>query len=118
VITGKLNTLFLGDLEIYLVELSLKGPDFGDPLETAKVLVPFVTAGAAAPNDLRDLLGRVLGKDLEMFPDEYNVPLQVMMQNLKPAIPGLPIAMQKAAGGDLINLLKDLRDVLEEMQGS
>lgn len=117
VITGKLNTLFLSDLDIFYVQLSLKGPNFGDPLETAKVLVPFVTAGAAAPNDLRDLLGQVLNKDLEMFPEEYNVPLQMLMRNTPaPAPAALPIAMQKSSNSDLINILKDLRDVLEEMQ--
>lgn len=114
-IVGKLNTLFLSDLEIFSVKLSLKGPDIGDPLETANAIAPFVTAGAAAPNDLRDLLGKILGKDLEMLPDEYNVPLQVMMQNMQPASP-FSIALQKSSGTDLLNILKDLRDVLEEMQ--
>lgn len=56
-ITGKLNTLFLADLDIFQVEISLKSPNFGDPLETAKALSPLVTAGTAVPNDLWDLLG-------------------------------------------------------------
>lgn len=115
-ITGKLNTLFLNDLDIFMVMLSLKGPNFGDPLETAKVLTPFINAGAAAPNDLRDLLGQVLGKDLEMFSEEYNVPLQVLMRNNTPAQPTLPAALQKSSNTDLVNILKDLRDVLEEMK--
>ncbi|AGK52023.1 phage portal protein [Bacillus sp. 1NLA3E] len=113
-IAGKLNTLFLGDLDIFNVMLTLNGPNFGDPLDTAKVLTPFINAGSAAPNDLRDLLGQVLGKDLEMFPEEYNVPLQ-MMRNV-PAQPLLPIMMRKSANSDLVNILKDLRDVIEEMQ--
>ncbi|MFD0825842.1 phage portal protein [Neobacillus sp. M.A.Huq-85] len=108
-ITGKLNTLFLSDLDIYNVLLSLKGPDFGDPIETAKALIPFVNAGATAPNDLRDLLGRLLGKDLEAFPDEYNLPMP------KQAAPA-QTQLQKSTGNDLVNLLKDLRDVLEEIQ--
>jgi PBSX family phage portal protein len=112
-ISGKLNTLFLNELEIYFVSLTLKGPNFGDPLETAKVLTPFINAGSATPNDLRELLGQVLGKDLEMFPEEYNVPLQMLMRNAAPQQP-FPIAMQKSTNTDLINILKDLRDVLEE----
>jgi capsid portal protein len=66
--------------------------------------------GAAAPNDLRDLLGKILGKDLEMLPEEYNVPLVVKMKN------GQMSNVQKSHDNNMINILKDLRDVLEEMQ--
>jgi PBSX family phage portal protein len=109
-ITGRLNTLFLNDLDIYQVTLSLKGPSFVDPIETAKALTPLINAGAAAPNDLRDLLGKILGKDLEMLPEEYNVPLVVKMKN------GQMSNVQKSHDNNMIGILKDLRDVLEEMQ--
>ena len=68
---NKLNTLFLPELGLHDVQLTLKGPDFRDPLEIAKVLTPFISAGAVSPNDLRDLAGRVLGKTLEEWPEEY-----------------------------------------------
>lgn len=68
---NKLNTLFLPELGLHDVQLALKGPDFRDPLEIAKVLTPFISAGAVSPNDLRDLAGRVLGKTLEEWPEEY-----------------------------------------------
>lgn len=67
---NKLNTLFLPELGLHDVQLTLKGPDFRDPLEIAKVLTPFISAGAVSPNDLRDLAGRVLGKTLEEWPEE------------------------------------------------
>ena len=67
-ITGKLNTLFLPDLQIYHVETALKGPNFGDPLETAKALPPFISAGAAVSNDLRDLArGNTLKRSLTII---------------------------------------------------
>ncbi len=44
-LVNKLNTLLLPELNIHDVRLTLKGPDFRDPLEIAKVLGPFITAG-------------------------------------------------------------------------
>ncbi|MBT2573709.1 phage portal protein [Bacillus sp. ISL-51] len=85
-LVNKLNTLFLPELGIHDVQLTLKGPDFRDPLEIAKVLTPFITAGAVSPNDLRDLAGRVLGKTLEEWPEEFysRPPLQAAQdQNAK-----------------------------------
>jgi PBSX family phage portal protein len=114
-ITGKLNTLFLSDLDIFNVYLKLKGPNFGDPLETAKGLYPLISAGAATPNDLRDLLGKILGKDLEVLPEEYNIPFQMTLKNTVPP-QQIPITMQKSMNSGLISILKDLRDVIEEMR--
>lgn len=119
-ITGKLNTLFLPDLEIYQVEAALKGPNFGDPIETAKALAPFITGGAAVPNDLRDLLGELLGKDLEALPDDYNVPFPVVMNALQQAQQTNPLsALMKSKAApdmDILNVMKDMRDMLEELQ--
>lgn len=115
-IIDKLNTLFLQDLEIYYVELMLKGPDFSDPMEIAKILGPFINAGAAAPNDLRDLLGKILGKTLDEWGEEFNQPLQLILRDMQQATT-IPIMMQKAKeqNNDLINILKDLRDIIEEL---
>ncbi|VXB88234.1 phage portal protein [Bacillus altitudinis] len=115
IITGKLNTLFLPDLDLWHVRLILNGPDFRDPLEIAKVLTPFIQAGAVSPNDLRDLAGRILGKTLEEWPEEeYHRPIEA-----KPKVSTslLDTVLQKSAGSqeDLIHLLKDVRDELEEI---
>lgn len=73
---------FLPDLEIWHVRFLLNGPDFRDPLEIAKVLTPFIQAGAVSPNDLRDLAGRILGKTLEEWPEElYHRPLESRMKS-------------------------------------
>ncbi len=113
-----LNTLFLEPLGLKYVKLSVKGADFHDPADIAEVLNPFIQAGAVAPNDLRELLGQVLGKRVEPFPDEYNVPLQVLMRELAGSPLGSLINIEKSKDKqlDLINLLKDMRDVLEELR--
>ncbi|MFB4387151.1 phage portal protein [Bacillus sp. BR_10] len=116
IITGKLNTLFLPDLNLWHVRLILNGPDFRDPLEIAKVLTPFIQAGAVSPNDLRDLAGRILGKTLEEWPEEeYHRPIEAKP---KASTSLLDTVLQKSAGSqeDLIHLLKDVRDELEEIR--
>lgn len=115
-ITGKLNALFLNDLEIHKVELQLKGPDFRDPIEIAKVLTPFINAGAVSPNDLRDLAGRILGKTLEEWPEEeYSRPIG---KNTAAAASDPLAALFKSKSGtpNVIGILKDMRDVLEDMK--
>ncbi|MCY7543908.1 phage portal protein [Bacillus safensis] len=116
IITGKLNTLFLPDLDLWHVRLILNGPDFRDPLEIAKVLTPFIQAGAVSPNDLRDLAGRILGKTLEEWPEEeYHRPIEAKP---KASTSLLDTVFQKSAGtnNELISILKDLRDELEEIR--
>ncbi|MCY8271295.1 phage portal protein [Bacillus sonorensis] len=117
IITGKLNNLFLSDLNIYHAQLTLKGPDFRDPMEIAKVLGPFINAGAVSPNDLRDLAGRVLGKTLEEWPeDEYSRPLGKAQNNSSDPLQTLFQKSKDNRSEDLIMLLKDMRDVLEELK--
>ena len=116
IITGKLNTLFLPDLDLWHVRLILNGPDFRDPLEIAKVLTPFIQAGAVSPNDLRDLAGRILGKTLEEWPEEeYHRPIETKP---KASTSLLDTVFQKSASSqnELVSILKDLRDELEEIR--
>lgn len=110
-ISGKLNTLFLHELGLEHVELMLKGPDLSDPLEISKALDPFISGGAATPNDLRDLLGNILGKTLDELPEEYNVPLQMITNRLSHQS---EIPLLKSQSIDFITILKDLRDLIEE----
>lgn len=101
-LVNKLNTLLLPELNLHDVRLTLKGPDFRDPLEIAKVLGPFITAGAVSPNDLRDLAGRVLGKTLEEWPEDiYKRP-----------------AGQDAEKTNLTALLQELKDSIEDIKTS
>jgi PBSX family phage portal protein len=112
-IVGKLNRVFLPDLELNKVQLRLKGPDFRDPFEVAKAIASLIRGNAVSPNDLRDLAGQVLGKDLdEWTEEEYNRPLKVNQQ-------GVPLSeiekSKKKAGqqSDIVTILKDIRDYLQ-----
>jgi len=118
-----LNMLFLEPLGFNYVKLVVKGADFQDPIEIARALYPLITAGAVAPNDLRTLAGQVLGQKLDVFGDEYNIPFQMLLRSQEQANdPNDPFAgvfdLEKSHGKqkDLLNLLKDMRDVLEGLQ--
>lgn len=114
-----INTLFLEPLGMKYVKVGIKGADFRDPLEIARALYPMIAAGSVAPNDLRDLLGQILGKRIESFGDEYNVPLQMLMQNQAGNDPLAGIlSLEKSQGseGDFMDLMKDFRDVLEAIR--
>lgn len=113
-IAGKLNRIFLPELNISKVRLKLKGPDFRDPLEMARAIGSIIRGNGASPNDLRDLAGEILGKDLEEWPEEeYNRPLKVNQQ-------GFPVELEKAkkrAGqqSDTVMIMKDIRDYLQRV---
>jgi len=115
-----LNTLFLEGLGLKYVKLIIKGANFRDPIEIAKALYPLISAGSVAPNDLRNLASQVLGEKLDAFGEEYNVPFQMLLrsqeqsENLMTGF--LDIEKSKEKQTDLINLLKDMRDVLEGLQ--
>ncbi|TSI19893.1 phage portal protein [Bacillus sp. HY001] len=126
VVAGKLTTLFCQALDIHYVSISLKGPTSSDPLEKAKALAPFITNGSLTPNDPRDLVGEILGKELEPLTYEGadEKPLQLIVGANKGAIPmnnpvnpELPVnPIVKSLDGDVVTLLKDLRDTLEDVR--
>ncbi len=115
-----LNTLFLEPLGFSYVKLAIRGADFHDPVEISKVLTPFIQAGSVAPNDLRPLLENVLGVKLDPFSDEYNVPIQVITREVANDPLSSILNIEKSKEGseqsDLINLLKDMRDLLEDIK--
>lgn len=108
-----LNVLFLEPLEFNYVKLAVKGADFKDPIEIAKALDPLILGGAIAPNDLRGLAGQVLGQKLEAFSDEYNIPFQMLLKGQEQTPLGGLVQKSEGKQEDLINLMKDIRDVLE-----
>ncbi len=70
----RLNDLF-SEYEFKHVELYLKSPNLSNMEDIKNILDPAIAAGAVAPNDLRDLLSKVLNKPLESFEgDQFNLP--------------------------------------------
>lgn len=111
-----LNNVLLEPYRLQHVEVFFQGPDISDSEDKAKLLTVYNAIGGVSPNDVRDEVGKILNKPVENFADESaNLPLSLRQQT-----GGMfPIAMSKSAqqsNPEIVNVLKDLRDVLEEMQ--
>lgn len=117
-IARRLNAVLLPELEIKSAKLAFKDADFREPMEISKAIKPFIDAGAVGPNDLRGLLGELLGSKLEQWEEEYNRPLAISRMGdpfLANYINGdgtLIEGVQKS-DNEIVHILKDLRDHLE-----
>ena len=76
-------------------------------------------AGAIAPNDLREELGKLLGKQLENFDiDTANLP-PILANKDSGEVNTLQSLLKSKIdpyNSQIINVLKDVRDVLEEFK--
>ena len=107
------NTL-LADYELRYVKVELKNPDITNPQDVAAILGAVNQIGGVAINDTRELLGNVLGKELENFKDDRaNMPTALIDQGAAG-----PAMLLKSAGANekIYAVLKDLRDLLEERE--
>lgn len=111
-IARRLNAVILPEFEIKKSRVAFKSPEFTDPLEVSKALSPFIESGSASPNDLRPLLGDVLGTKLEQWEDTYNRPT-VLPGNRTSALSIPPVESVQKSDNEVIHILKDLRDYLE-----
>lgn len=116
-IARRLNAVMLPELKIKNAKIAFKDADFRDPMEIAKVITPFIQAGSVGPNDLRGLLGEILGTKLDQWEDEYNRP--VMANRNDPFLYNYSNGIESPAGviqksdNEVVHILKDLRDYLE-----
>lgn len=111
-----LNNVLLEPYNLKHVEVFFEGPDISDSEDKAKLLTVYNQIGGVAPNDVRDEVGKVLGKTVENFEDDSaNLPLSLRQQETGSTF---PIALSKSAGTttEIVSVLKDLRDVLEGMR--
>jgi PBSX family phage portal protein len=68
-------------------QLQFRKPEISDMDQMANVLKVLNEAGAVTPNDLRDLLGRVLGKELENLPNGDTSVKQIPAPTVPPQLP-------------------------------
>lgn len=108
-----ITNMLLADYELKYIKVELKDPDISNPEDVATILGALNGIGAVAINDTRELLGNVLGKQLENFDDERaNLPTAFLNQGATPEM------LLKSAGTNekIYNVLKDLRDLLEDQR--
>lgn len=135
-----INNKFFAYLQLKYTQMNFSKPEISNVLEIVSVLDVGGKLNALAPNDVRDVLGKLLGKEFEPFEGEhFDVPsgsLQAQAQ-----LEGMQIANEQTKsnppqsdknakspkgkneqvkkvyeGNEFINLLKDMKDVLEELK--
>jgi len=115
-----LNNKLLAEYGIQHTKLIFKKPEISNAEEITKVLDSAQNIGALAPNDARPIIGKLLGVELESFDDPaYDLP-QGQTQPIENSDPDnvQDEVIEKAYNqDDLILLLKDMRDVLNDLSG-
>lgn len=126
-----INNKLLESYEFEHVKADFEAPDISDPQAQANMIKTLGDLGAYAANDLREVAGKAIGKDLENFEgEEFDTPSKGAA-----AIPAKPeedaklnqdegekdgqgIAKSYYKDDIIVNVLKDVRDVLDEMKES
>lgn len=76
-----INNMLFKEYELNLVKVRFKSPEISNAEDQAVLLQVLKDIGTVAPNDTRDLLGKIVGKDLDPFDEELaNVPLALQQQ--------------------------------------
>jgi len=129
-----INRKLLTDFMLKEVKVVLSKPEISNVEELTKVLDVAIKGKALTPNDIRDIVGPYLGKELEPFEgEEYDLPGEDKPE--EPVVEGDPEATGQGSnpkedpnnkGGktnltktyfeDVTNVLKDVRDVVEELR--
>ncbi|KGK88031.1 phage portal protein [Clostridium sp. HMP27] len=112
------NNCLLDEYNLLFVDLGFNNPDISNTEDKVRMIDTIGRLGGIAPNDLRDEAGKVLGKSLENFEcEEANLPPVLANKNTE-GINSLPFLKSQQIGtnSDLINILKDVRDVVEELK--
>lgn len=128
-----INNRFLSEYEIQHVRIEFTQPEISNAEEIVDILNVGNQLNALAPNDVRPIIGNLLGVELEAFEgEEYDKPAGVqeantavlsasnVQTNINPNQQQEDDSEQNQLEKayyqpELISLLKDMRDVLEEM---
>ena len=114
---ARMNSLFR-EYEFQYVEIFFKTSNIVKMDDIKAILEPAIEAKAVAPNDLRDVVGKVLNKPLEPFDgDEYNKPILTNSQgNAIGSLTG-EIDLEKAYGrSETSELAATLRRLIKEVR--
>lgn len=141
-----INNALMMDLELVNVVLFFKAPEISDVAEKAQMIDVLGKYGAIAPNDLRDEVAKVLNKEADAFDmEQADIPIELYKvissviqaekqaeaqkeqakaqasaqtsQNSSQAVPATDEEIDtEEVQKSLISIMKDVRDVLEEMQ--
>lgn len=113
-----INNCLLDDYNLQFVDIKFNNPDISNTDDKVKMINVLGQYNGIAPNDLREEASKVLGKPLENFDiEEANLPPSLSSSGVGESnmFPFLK-SQNKNSNSDLINILKDVRDVVEELK--
>jgi PBSX family phage portal protein len=114
VIAWIINNILFSEYEFKYVEAYLKAPDLTNVDDIYKIFLAALKGGGATPNDSREILSKVLGKDLENFEEDWaNIPIEIQRLNQMQNKNNIEV---EKSDNQIINVLKDVRDALEELR--
>lgn len=115
-----INNILLLPYELKHVYVNLRKPEISNTEDLVKILDVLCKYGGVTFNDLRGLASKVLNKDLESFEmEEANQPIALVLQAIKKVSEQKTTeSIQKSdTPADLVMLMKDIRDVLSDLEG-
>jgi capsid portal protein len=122
-----INNKLLSPHQLKFIQVTFNKPEIGDSQDLANMIKTLGELGAFAPNDLREIAGTTIGKDLEPFDgDEFDKPMSaqkapegdVSTAGAKGQPKGGSKANQaiKKSHDTFVEVLKDVRDAIEELK--
>lgn len=107
-----INHKILGDYSLKATKLIFNKPEISNIDDLVKLISVANQVGSVAPNDIREVLGRALGKDLEPFKgEEFNLPKGMAQPKEEAAAPPKEQVYKQQ---NLLSELKEVRQMLEE----
>lgn len=114
---SRINSMFR-EYDFKYVEVYLKSSNIVNMEDIKAILDPAIKANSVAPNDLRDILSKVLNKPLELFiGDKYNEPILTNSQGNAISPASGELDLEKAYGqSDYSELAAGVRRLLKEVR--
>ncbi|PEY32713.1 phage portal protein [Bacillus cereus] len=115
-----INNILLLPYELKHVYVNLRKPEISNTEDMVKMLDVLSKYGGTTFNDLREVASKVLNKDLEPFEaEEASQPIALVMQAVKKVSEqnNTETVQKSTVPNDLVMLMKDIRDVLSELEG-
>lgn len=115
-----INNILLLPYELKHVYVNLRKPEISNTEDMVKMLDVLSKYGGTTFNDLREVAAKVLNKDLEPFEaEEASQPIALVLQAIKKVSEqkNAEPVQKSAIPSDLVMIMKDIRDVLSDLEG-
>ncbi len=117
-----INNKLLADYQFKYVQIAFAAPSITNPDDLFKILNVTERAGGLTPNKAKDLTYSFMGDTAEPYDGEWgDMPIALLQLQQPSGMDQEPVTLSKSANTDgtdkiLLAVIKDVRNVLEELQ--